>query len=356
VGLQLIDVSMPSLATPICTVGSSVRGDAVAVESGVAYLADRDTDNGGLRIFDVSNPLLPTESGLYSLSFGNRRDVTLVGNQAYLSRGGFGFQSVDISTASAVGLIAEVDISSLTENVAVEGDYAYIVTRSSGELRVYDISDPLAPTLTGSLDLDSFVNAFAVVVKNNRAYIASSGGLVIVDVSAPSMPIVFGVDSEISLQYATDIKVTGNLAFVSQPGSIFNPQGGIFIFDASDPAAPVLLRNYDGDLARVSSYSAIDLQGDTVFASPYSDSPPTKIPNIHILDAADPANVTLMGKFRASDHANDITVNGNYFYVATETDGLGVMQKAPDLSPRYIQDSVTTAFTTQSPEKDTASF
>lgn len=341
VGLQIIDVSSPSFITPIRTVGSTVKGEAVEVEAGKAYLADSDTNNGGLKIYNVSDPLAPMLEDTYVQAYGNPSDVTLVGSQAYLTRSGFGFQSVDVSAPYSFGVLGEKDAVGFTytEGVAVEGDYAYVVTRSNGRLQIYDVSDPLTPTLSSSLDLDSFVDAYSIEVKDNRAYITTNEGLTIVDVTDPTSPATLGSDSDSDLSYSVDVKVLGDLAFVakSQGGS-----GGVFILDVSDPTMPAVESNYAGDAALAQSYSGVDLLGNVVYASAYSNSSPVLFPEVNIIDAADSTDAKLTGKFYVSDRAKDIAVSDGYFYVATDTDGMGVMQAEPGLSPRYTQESVST--------------
>ena len=77
-----------------------------------------------------------------------------------------------------------------TEDVAVQGDYAYVAVGL--RLVVLDVSDPTAPAEIGStMPFSEFVEG--VTVSGSLAYVAAgTAGLWIVDISDPAQPAEIG--------------------------------------------------------------------------------------------------------------------------------------------------------------------
>ena len=116
-----------------------------------------------------------------------------------------------------------------TEDVAVQGDYAYVAVGL--RLVVLDVSQPITPTEIGSTTpFPQFVAG--VTVSGTLACVADGmAGLRIVDVSNPSAPVEIGVYD--TPGYAEDIAVAGQYAYVA------DGHCGLRIVDISDPAHPV---------------------------------------------------------------------------------------------------------------------
>jgi hypothetical protein len=329
VGLQFIDVSAVSVPDVIRTVGDSADGTAVAVNNGVAYLADKNGfGSGGLRMFDVSDALAPAVIDTYAPSGAKPRGVTIVANSAYLSRGASGLEIADVSNPSSIGVIGADNTTDDARAIAVDGSYAYLVTESSGGLQVYDVSSPPAPANVASLSFTN--NADNIVVRDGKAYIAGTfSGLHIVDITTPASPSLLGTTSLPGSAIAYDVEVSGNIAYVSDSNSF--QAGGLYIYDTTSPASLTLLGSYDQPT------NGIELAGNVLYTTEETNLSTTSTikPAVRIIDVTDPAAPALAGEFYVSSNARDIAINNDYYYVALETGGLGLMQREPTIATRY---------------------
>jgi hypothetical protein len=108
--------------------------------------------------------------------------------------------------------LGRIVTSGLIRDVAVSGDYAYVVDYSNG-LVIVDISNKSAPTLAGSYNTAG--NAYDVAVSGNYVYVADeANGLVIrhtdasgTDTIPPSLTITSPTDG--TIVSTSTITVTG---------------------------------------------------------------------------------------------------------------------------------------------------
>lgn len=101
---------------------------AVTLDGERAYLADQEN---GLVILDTSNRGSPSEVG--SLSFPNAMDVAVVGNYAYLvmSAEGDG-QVIDITDAKNPKAVRTFDVPTAAEDLVVVGRLLYVADKTAG--------------------------------------------------------------------------------------------------------------------------------------------------------------------------------------------------------------------------------
>ena len=170
--LGVIDVSDPFtldlVGSYVCSSQSSHYG-GVVLSGNYAYLALYDYSSGfpkaGLKIIDVSNPLIPAEAGSYaSAGSGTAFNVKVRSNYAFLS--GSELRIIDISNPASPNEAFSYLYS--CQELALSGDYAYL---GAAGLRVIDISDLNNPAEAGYYynDLGS-----AVAVSGNYAFMPGS--------------------------------------------------------------------------------------------------------------------------------------------------------------------------------------
>jgi len=144
-------------------------------------VADRDA---GLRIIDVTNPASPTEIG-YCETLGIAGDVAVRGDFAYLVSGlGNDLWVVNVADPASPQPVGRCPLPNGGEAVAVSGSYAYV---AASDLYVIDISNPATPTLAKSYTTPGY--CLGVTVAGNFAYIGdASYGLRVLNVSDPQDP------------------------------------------------------------------------------------------------------------------------------------------------------------------------
>ncbi len=222
-------------------------------------------------------------------------------------------------------------------NVAVEGTRAYVAC-FVGTLEILDVSNPAHPVLLGEavddhlrpgspfLHLDGAADLF---VTNNIAYVASENEntITLINVANPASLQVLaeirnGVNGITGLELPTGLLVSGTrlyaLSFLSS---------SLSIFDISNPANPVLLKQIFDDTALPGSpFTKLQypyqmaLAGTNLVIASRGDNAVT------IVDVSDPANPKLQAEivdasvnpsspFTRLKGANSVDVAGNVAYV-----------------------------------------
>jgi hypothetical protein len=301
VGLHIIDISDPEL--PITMSSLQTKAYGVAVSGNYAYV----TDNTGLQVIDVSNPVVPTIVGWTHPPSSYGSDVAVSDSYAYIVGGDF--QVIDISYPSSATIVGSVDTSGLANDVAVSGSYAY-VTHPTSEvdfvpwcgLQVIDINDPAAPTTVGSVHIkcSSFYgpNAYDVAVSGNYAYMVTRNNrlhesLQVIDISNPPSPALLGDPYPFGWW---GVSISGNYAYTGDGHNLL-------IIDIGDPASLAIV----GSIEMPCYGQALTVSGNYAFVSDGYI--------LYIIDISNTVSPIIMGSVEVSEHTTDVAVSGNYAYV-----------------------------------------
>ncbi len=178
-GLNLVSISDPSHPAELGFVrlweycGAPDAAVGVDVSSIFAYVA---SENAGLEVVDVSNPLSPTLIGAYDSGSSFSQDVAVSGTTAYIADT-HGLQLVNVSDPAHPSGMGYCDTPGEAYGVAVSGTAAYVADGSRG-ISVVDISNPYSPTLAGEFNTLGYVHQVAVA--GSRIYVADGpNGLLI---------------------------------------------------------------------------------------------------------------------------------------------------------------------------------
>jgi hypothetical protein len=236
-----INLASPSWGTgynsnplTVCTVGTS-GADAGRVYAGSNGACVVTVSNNGFSDtvnVTVSSFAMNGISSLQTSGFFN--DIAVSGDYAYIVDAFNGLRVVDISDRNNPNIISTVGIGGTPIDIELKGNLAFIAQDTT--LTVMDIS-VIPPVVLGSKSTPG--NAKKVSVRGNIAYVADgNAGLQIMDVANPSDPKSIG-----SLNIPGNTKwvdVSGNIAVTLNRSNGGNTNG-MQIIDVSDPAAPVLL-------------------------------------------------------------------------------------------------------------------
>jgi len=139
--LKIVDIANP--ASPILVASlPGVRAAHVRMVKSRAYV--RDAVLGGYRIFNVSNPHSPVQTGTF-LTAGNAVDVSCDGDILAIAES-TGIEIFDIANAdSPVRLSVMSFAGGGVYGVAIRGDFLYV--SHGGRVTKLDIGDPSAPSV-----------------------------------------------------------------------------------------------------------------------------------------------------------------------------------------------------------------
>ena len=155
--LRIVDVIASNNPVIIGSIGSRVTGTNIFVNNQYAYVS---TQRNGLKIYRISDPARPIETGTCNINVGS---VYVSGSYAYATSINDGLHIIDIRTPTHPTEIGLLRTPGNAWDVCVLGDYAYIADYANG-LQIVNISDPRNPRLVGSLDTDGFNRCVGVVV------------------------------------------------------------------------------------------------------------------------------------------------------------------------------------------------
>ncbi len=218
----------PHLSTWFSFIGKpSYEADVVG---NYAYVCV-DKDNDGLRVLNISIPLIPFVAGVSDMN-DKGIDVSAKEDWAFVGANNSteGLQSIEISKIFffIIPRVRDtVDIGGRGMGISTDDNYAYMATDNpSSGLAIVDISDPFNMSLTSSLDVGEAANDVAKA--GNYVYLGTDSGVRVIDVSDPNNP------SNVSF-YATDHSV--NRLTVSEDFIFLacdDPEYGLIVIEADD--------------------------------------------------------------------------------------------------------------------------
>ncbi len=156
------------------------------------------------------------------------------------------------------------------QDVAIQGDYAYVATDNTGdkspELSIVSIADPTRPVFVGGYDVAADVTR--VRVEGSRAYLGTRQNnreLVVLDVSTKTAPKLVGAYDSPGGSDALALAVVGTRVYLGTASSS-GPE--LFVIDAANPAAIKLLGTYEIG----ASVNDIDVAGDFAYLATASST------------------------------------------------------------------------------------
>ncbi|MGD8569902.1 MAG: Calx-beta domain-containing protein [Gammaproteobacteria bacterium] len=291
----------------VARVGEMVGGlpRKVVVKDDYAYVAA----GGVLSIVDISNPAKPTQVSYYeSNPSGSVVGIAVSGNYAYLADSTAGLQILDISDPTLPKLMSSISPLDAYD-VAIYGNYAFVAGGSWG-LNIYDVSVPTAPQFLWKVTI---ANANSVAISGNYAYVTDqSVGLQVLDISdlavQPVITETISVDPNLTNEQFYDVAIgtDGRYAYIAADSY------GVQVVDISTPGiwTPVVLYK-DGYFSR-----NISIQGNYAYVA--------DIVGLLVLDLSAPDSPQTAGYFNSGQGASSggVAASGNFAYLADAFKGL----------------------------------
>jgi hypothetical protein len=219
---DLVDPAAPrllsSVSTPTYVENLQVVGDTV-------YLAN---GNRGVAVVDAADRAAPRLLGVHKVG-ALVTDVAVADNHLLATdvyEGGLHLLAVGPG-----GRLAEAGVyraPGMTQQVAAEGRYAYLVTGTPGDITIVDYADPLNPRSVGSYPMPERVTALRV--SGDWLYAYSSHAVQVLNISDRTQPAAAGV-LELG-KGARVVAVHEHMSFVD------DGHGLLHIYDASAPGMP----------------------------------------------------------------------------------------------------------------------
>lgn len=296
-GFYILDIEDPTDIQHIANTITFSELLDVDVEGQLAYLAD---GTFGLYLVNVSNPYVLTTKGSVNTP-GNATAVLVDGSYVYVADGGSGLHVIDASNPANPKILGSYDTPGTAQALALQGATLFVADGAGG-LQVVDVADPTHPSNVTRVSLPY---TYDVALYGGDVVVATASGVYTLRIGNgfTSLPLVASYSGGFEFW---DVRVQGDIAYVAAGSD------GLLTFNVSDPAAPVLLDQYDiGGVFR-----KLDVQGHLAFVADYGSA-------FRVFDVSDPTNIEFTDS-RGLSYATDVCVAGDVAYIADGPSGVYV--------------------------------
>ncbi|MGB6121072.1 MAG: hypothetical protein WBG80_04110, partial [Bacteroidota bacterium] len=283
-GVKVIDVSDPMLPVEDGSFGTPGMPQSVWVADSTAYIAD----NNALVIYDITNPASPEQLGSYAPEAAEYLilEVAVKGDYVLIADPYFGIRILDASDCSQireVGSHPHNQADTYFSPIKISGDTAYYLQHGDDmdkRLIILDLSDPTAPVEVGSHAMPGYWWFYGFDYCDGCACVAGGQhGLRVLDVSDPGSTREVGSYTPHGLTFG--LAVSGDHAFISTDFD----DGELLVYDVSDPSSPreVTALSVEGRPFWISTWeSYLHIPGAKV----------NQVPGVSVLDISDPEKLT----------------------------------------------------------------
>ena len=268
--------------------------DLVQVEGTQAFV----THHREFKVFDLSNPTMPRQTGLLTMPEEIWK-FSINGERAYVGANFHGLSILDISDPTApVELGAFASLGQTKIGAVYDTKVAYIDHMEG--LVLIDVANESEPQQIGSYFLDGY--ARDVVTSGPIAYATDSPtGLYVFDLTQEGSPEPIGILHAPSaprnaLQVTELVDGRKLLAGIGQ--------GGLQVYDVTDPAAPVKTSTFDTP----GRANGLALQDQFAFVSA-GDA------GLQVIDLSDPSSPEIISALSTPRPARDVAVSDSLVLV-----------------------------------------
>ncbi len=323
--LHVIDVVNPASPIEVASCSLAARGIDIAVDSNRLVIAAGEY---GIITVDISSPLNPVCAGRYNtsqdaISLAIKDNYAIVmDSPAYYMNPGY-ILVVDITDLTNPSLSLSLPYY-LTNDVALQGNYAFVTTFEPTRLKVLDITDPPHAFELSSMWLS---NAHCIDAFGEFAYIGYSvwtggnGHVKIIDISPPQIPVEI---CDYSVEgYLKCSAVIGNYVYLA------DNTVGMRIVNISDPANPVEEGIFESPAIYGYGATGMDVWDNYVFlACGYE--------GLRIINVTEPQNPHYAWTYDTTGYCvKDVWIEGDAAYVIG-TGGLTAYQISNPSSPSVL--------------------
>ncbi len=297
---------------------------SIAISGDYAFVAG---SSGGLRTFNISDPTMPTDAGVYNLNaLLSAVDVTISGSTAYLAYYGLGLRAIDISTPTTLTVTKTINPLGYATGIAYQNNAIFVIDYEEG-LRILDKSNysELGFYPTGN-------NLGKLTVTNDTLFARSTNphGLQIFNVSNLAVPTATSFYT--TTEYLKNYTISGNYAYLAVGSD------GLEIVDISNLSNPTQAGTFTDTISPLGGVSDVDVANNFAYLADRDNG-------LRIINVSNPATPTQVGSINTTGWADFVQVKGQYAYVITGNKTLQIIDISDPTLPVSVssQDVSTTA-------------
>ncbi|MGI4870158.1 MAG: hypothetical protein ACRYFX_03150 [Janthinobacterium lividum] len=267
-------------------------------------------------------PTVPTGAASNVDTNGSTQDVAVVGTTAYvLTAGTSSLKIYNVASPSGPVLLSTLALGGAPLAVAVNGSMAYIANGSVNLMQVVNVANPSAPSLVGSASTGSSGEPRGIAVNGTTVCVANRYGnaLQVFDVTTPSSPSLVG---SATCSSPWRVAMSGNTAYVACLGS-----NSMQIVDVTTPSSPSLLGSVG-----IGGIQHVAVSGTIIYAVGTSNI-------FSVINVANSSAPVIVGSVSAGSGSSfrEVAVSGSIAYAADRgTNSLGVFNVANPSAPALL--------------------
>ena len=323
-GLAVVDLGNGDVLNPVAVCGPLPSGLHGISAFGDHY-AFGPTDNGRCFVFDISNPLSPTNIQGPALGIYEERCVSTAAIDGYgdiaLVGGATGVHVIDLTDPGSTFVLCFIDLMppySVSHNevldVDANSDYAFVCWRYTPDqnytlydLHVLDLADPDSVYIRST----NGWRGETVSLDGDFAYLAGyDDGVRVLDVSDPTPPVA--MDHIPAPDNSTAMVAVDGYAYAGFEAAYGGPYY-LQVYDASDPDSLIA----HGSIPFGSWIVDIEAVAGIAYVS-------TTAGGLFACNVSDPDNPYIIGCLAAGDEIWGSDVAGDYILLASDAVGLGL--------------------------------
>ncbi|MHA1585274.1 MAG: LVIVD repeat-containing protein [Promethearchaeota archaeon] len=257
-------------------------------------------------------------------------DFVRDGENLYIAENNYGIKIIDISNSSAPIMIANWTLPDyIFSDIGLEGNRIYLTMYKlkgyePSSLLILDRQDINNITIIGNYTYTEAFEKFEV--KDDIVYMASYQNLIIFNATDPSniqiLSSVFGHFGE------HGVAIQGNYVFFA------NNWLGLYVFDASNKSAPILV-NQLITYATDDIYSSLNRANDVIIQGNFA----FLLDEFHgliIFDITDINNISKLSRYSKGGIITDIKMEGDKLYCADSVNGIDIISISDPYNPQQL--------------------
>jgi len=362
-GMEIIDISNPVSPQKINFWSNGYNVTNVLISDNLAFLSVQGL---GIEIINISDPLSLIRVANWT-NYENPCNVIVRGSYLFVASDNYMLEILDFSDLNNIIKVGELPITNTPYKIIIKGDYLYLANGDEG-LKVINLKDISNPNLVGTLNQDSSITDI-LIEENYALLINNTFRLNIIDLLDITKQVI--PNGLLFNEKITSIKIYGEYIYLGceskglqilkfsefiNPKNIydFTPNinarnividndndrlylcaiddgvydGGLFIFNISDPFHPQYLGNFSKP-----GYDFYDVEiiGDICYAAAYDYG-------LIALNASNPANLKVLDSIGGYilNFSQSIEIFDKFAFVANGLIGLNIYNISDPLNLKYI--------------------
>jgi hypothetical protein len=247
------------------------------------YLYIASTGSSYFYVVNISDPTNPFNISrlLVANTPGSLYGISVAGNYVYLATQNKGLTVIDVTNPlSPVEVFQEGGTLNKSIGVYVYGNYVYTTNYQTAApwtvryLKIWTITNPAIPVLIGTYTLPAGTKPAEVIVYGTTAFVSdlNTSSIQIVDVTNPlAFNYLASLQASALFNVTNSVSVDGNFAYVTS-GDNVTYGGAIDLFDITNLSAPVKKKTIQQGVAG-SVFGASILSGNLLYVANYGISP-----------------------------------------------------------------------------------